>query len=469
MLGRTVWIGSLVLCLALAPSASAQLFEHSYAIVIGIDDYHSARFPKLKYAVKDAEAIAAYLRNQGYDKIITLYNQQATKQAILEAMQNSVAPRLKANDRVLVFFAGHGYTETLGGKDRGYIVPFDGATQSASYISMEELQNESSYMGNARHQLFIMDSCFGGLMADTRASLVDTGVPDYLGEVTKRYAREVISAGGPGQQVVDGGPKGHSFFVDYLLEALQDGLADLNRDGYITFDELSAYLIPRASNALQTPASGVLPGHGAGEYLFKVTNNNAKAAVNQDKVPAGATRGALPRQATDAGVDESMPSLGKDDAVKPTRPPAASSSSEADSILRSIGREPKGSAASSVDIENKYQLAAKAFTDKDWDTAFRSATEAAQAGHLGAMSLLGRLYYLGRGTPQNAGLAKDWYEKSAAGGFCGAMYMLGLYYNVGGNGFPQDSRLSQEWFRKGANSTPSDACASNCRKRLLAN
>ena len=447
--------------------AADEFFNHSYAIVIGIDNY-ARPLPKLSYAVKDAQAMAEFLRDQGY-KVITLYDQQATRQAIISALQNKVAPNLTKRDRVLFFFAGHGWTETLGGKDRGYIIPSDGSAQSASYISMDELTTQSDYMGEARHQIFIMDSCYGGLLANTRASMVDPNVPDYLRQITTRVARQVLTAGGKDQQVMDGGPNGHSYFVDYFLEAVRDGKADLDGDGYVTFYELSAYLTPRASNALQTPASGVLPGHGAGEYVFKVANNSAKAVVNQDKVPASATRDALPRQATDAGVDESMLSLGKNDAVQPTRPPAASSASESDSILRSIGREPKGSATSSVDIENKYQVAAKAFTDKDWDTAFRSATEAAQAGHLGAMSLLGRLYYLGRGTPQNAGLAKDWYEKSAAGGFCGAMYMLGLYYNVGGNGFPQDSRLSQEWFRKGANSTPSDACTSNCRKRLLAN
>jgi uncharacterized caspase-like protein len=199
---------------------------------------------------------------------------------------NSVARRLRTNDRVLVFFAGHGYTEILGGKDRGYIVPFDGGSQSASLISMDELENQSSYMENARHQLFIMDSCYGGLLSDTRESLVDPSVPNYLDEVSKRVARQVITAGGPLQQVLDVGPNGHSFFVDYLLEALQDGLADLNKDGYITFDELKQYLIPRASNHNQTPSVGVLPGHGAGEYLFKSPIGQPQFGQRQFRLPS---------------------------------------------------------------------------------------------------------------------------------------------------------------------------------------
>lgn len=288
-----LWLTVLTFSLMFAPTVQAQYFEHSYAIVIGINKYQSAHWAKLGYAVKDGQTIAAYLKNQGYDQIITLYDEQATKQAILSAMQNSLAPRLTTKDRVLVFFAGHGFTETLGGKNRGYIVPFDAGTQSVTFISMEELINQSSYMGDAHHQLFIMDSCFGGLLADTTRGTKIPKSPEYFDQVTKRVARQVLTAGGKDQEVQDSGPNGHSVFVHYLIEALQDGLADLDGDGYITFDELSAYLIPRASNAYQTPASGVLPGHGAGEYWFKVSRANvdARAPQGQAKMIPGQNRG----------------------------------------------------------------------------------------------------------------------------------------------------------------------------------
>lgn len=282
-----------------APHAHAAdpFFEKSYAVVIGIDHYPSQAWPQLRYGVKDAHAIEAYLNKQNYDEIISLYDQQATKQAIIAALQNHIAPKLKSKDRVLIFFAGHGFTETLGGKDRGYIVPYDGDTQSAGYISMDELETLSDYMGNARHQLFIMDSCYGGLLAVTRGSLVNPNIPDYLNNISGRVAREVITAGGKDQQVLDGGPNGHSYFVDYLLEALADGMADTNGDGYITFSELSSYLIPRASNRQQTPAFGVLSGHQAGEYLFR--SPTARVPLIAAGEPAsGPLRGAAPTSIT---------------------------------------------------------------------------------------------------------------------------------------------------------------------------
>jgi hypothetical protein len=98
---------------------------------------------------------------------------------------------------------------------------------------------------------------------------LNPGIPGYLEEVTRRPARQIITAGGKNQQVADGGPRGHSVFTGYLLEALEDSLGDLNGDGYITFSELNAYLVPRATSTLQTPAVGYLPAHGLGEFTFR--------------------------------------------------------------------------------------------------------------------------------------------------------------------------------------------------------
>src|SRR4051812_25175132 len=92
----------------------AQSFDNSYALVIGIDHYKQHHWKALSYAAKDAAAMGGFLSSQGY-QVTYLYNDNATKEHILEEMQNVIAPQLKPNDRILIFFAGHGYTEELGG------------------------------------------------------------------------------------------------------------------------------------------------------------------------------------------------------------------------------------------------------------------------------------------------------------------------------------------------------------------
>jgi len=256
-----------------------ELFSYArrYGLVIGIDRYPAERWQSLNYACKDAGSVARYLEQQGYDEVVSLYNEKATKQAILHTMQNDLAPRVAANDCVFVFFAGHGHTERLGGQDWGYIVPYDGGETSAGYISMEEIQSLSRKMGTAKHQLYVLDACYGGMLA-SRGSGVDPGIPDYVREITRRKARQVLTAGGKDQRVADGGPGGHSVFTGHMLEALKEGLADTNGDGYITFAELVGYVVPRATNPHQTPAASYLPGHGLGEFVFRVEKPGTEPA-----------------------------------------------------------------------------------------------------------------------------------------------------------------------------------------------
>ena len=278
------------------PGALEDALEYgkSYALVIGIDKYPaSRRFRDLEFARRDAEGVTAFLKQRAFDEVITLYDEQATKQAIIGAMQNTFAPRLKGSDRVFVFYAGHGHTELLGTKDWGYIVPHDGTDQSASYISMEELQTLSEKMGQARHQLFIMDACYGGLLG-TRSAPMDPSQPDYINQLMRRSARQVLTAGGADQEVLDGGPGGHSVFTGYLLEGVQKGLADLNGDGFIPFSELVTYLVPKATNRYQTPAYSNLPGHGLGEFVFRAPASRAEdktAADRRVEAPADSDSG----------------------------------------------------------------------------------------------------------------------------------------------------------------------------------
>ena len=81
--------------------------------MIGIDDY--AKWPKLRYAVNDAKAIRDLLIRRHQFKpenIFMLLDREATRENILSLLGDKLAnPALvKHDDRVFVFFAGHGAT-----------------------------------------------------------------------------------------------------------------------------------------------------------------------------------------------------------------------------------------------------------------------------------------------------------------------------------------------------------------------
>ncbi|MQP75133.1 polysaccharide deacetylase family protein [Stenotrophomonas sp. MYb238] len=248
-------------------------YEKSWAIVIGIDDY--AKWPKLEYASRDAQAIADTLTGQfGFpsSQVIVLKNREATRNNILAAFHDRLADgRTQKNDRVFVFFAGHGATRQLAsGRDLGYIIPVDSDPKefATDAIAMTDVQNIAESL-QAKHVLFVMDACYSGLGL-TRGGASSSS---FLRENARRTARQMLTAGGADQQVADSGPNGHSVFTWVLLQALS-GKGDLNGDGLITGTELAAYVAPAVSAvSRQTPAFGSLPGSQGGEFVFQVPDS----------------------------------------------------------------------------------------------------------------------------------------------------------------------------------------------------
>jgi peptidoglycan/xylan/chitin deacetylase (PgdA/CDA1 family)/uncharacterized caspase-like protein len=256
------------------PIAQAPLYRQSHAVIIGINAY--AKWPKLAYAANDAKAVRDLLVDKfGFasDHIKTLLDGQATRDAIMAALGDDLSDgkKIAHEDRVLVFFAGHGATRKLpSGKYQGYIIPVDAdATNFQSQaISMTNFQDISDAIP-AKHVLFVMDACYSGLALTRGAATSVVGDrQQYWQEITRRQARQMMTAGGADEQVADNGPGGHSIFTWTLLQGL-DGKADMDKDGAITATELFSYLAPSVSAlSRQTPAFGSLSGSEGGEFVF---------------------------------------------------------------------------------------------------------------------------------------------------------------------------------------------------------
>lgn len=255
-----------------------ELYKKSWAVVIGVNKYK--HWPKLDYAVSDASSIAEKLHSSfGFEKenIIELYDDKATRDNITEVLGYTLADpkKIGKDDRVFIFYAGHGATRQLpSGKNLGYLIPVDAEFDKyqTKSISMSML-NDFSALIPAKHVYFVMDSCYSGL-ALTRAGGGKHNY-NYLEHITNRTARQIITAGGADQEVSDGGPNNHSIFTWTLLQAL-DGKADTDNNGYITASEIGTYVSPVvASYAPQTPAFGNLLGSQGGDFVFSL-NNEAK-------------------------------------------------------------------------------------------------------------------------------------------------------------------------------------------------
>ena len=276
---RSTWhkhyIAAAVVCLvfqatAWMPSewAEASYYDKSYALIIGIDQYGSRAWPQLKCAVAGAAKVAALLRNRQF-QVRELYNWEASVDRITSEI-TGLADKLHKNDRVLIYYAGHGCTRIFGGQDFGYIVPYD-ASGKLRLISMDKIREWSAMMGAAKHQLFILDSCFGGQLGPklVRAGGTYSQGPSFLETLAKRQARHALTAGGRNQPVGDDYKDGLSLFTWHFCEALgPNARADRFHNGYITYLDLASYITQAASNSFQTPSAFTLPGDEGGQFLF---------------------------------------------------------------------------------------------------------------------------------------------------------------------------------------------------------
>ena len=229
------------------------LYENSHALVIGIGDYKYG-WDALPHALKDAEAMVDALIRRGF-KVRTIFNPTSRE---LNQTLASIAELGGSEDRLLVYFAGHGetLTDSSNGRrfDSGYLVPVDAPKSERDRsiflqkaISMEEIAGYAT-SSPVKHALFIFDCCFSGAILN-----IGWGTPEFGLESLFHPSRQFITAGGRDEEV-----PARSIFTYCLLQAL-DGDADLNGDGLMTTSELSVYLhdnVVQRSRDTQHPQYG---------------------------------------------------------------------------------------------------------------------------------------------------------------------------------------------------------------------
>jgi hypothetical protein len=196
-----------------------------------------------------------------------LLDGEATGAEIRKAYLRFTKEDIQLDDRIFVFFAGHGTTRSGMRGEVGYLAPVDANIDDVSTLIRWDDLTRNIELIHAKHILFIMDACYGGL-AVTRS--IHSGSARFLKDMLKRVSRQVLTAGKADEQVADaGGPiAGHSVFTGHLLQGL-DGAA-ATQDGVLTANSLMSYVYSKVSadaGSFQTPHFGHIDGDG--DFIFK--------------------------------------------------------------------------------------------------------------------------------------------------------------------------------------------------------
>lgn len=241
-------------------------YSSSRALIIGINEYQHVK--NLGYACNDASAVAETLgKNFGFpqENISVLKDSEATGGNIRSHLMK-FADRSDEDDRILIFFAGHGHTKTGKRGEVGFLIPFDGRLDDLSTLVRWDDLTRNADLFPAKHVLFVMDACYGGL---AHSRFVHPGTMRFMKDMLQRYCRQVLTAGKADEVVADsGGPRlGHSVFTGHFLDAL-DGAA-AGADGIVTANGVMAYVYDRVAKdrySRQTPHYGFLDGDG--DFIF---------------------------------------------------------------------------------------------------------------------------------------------------------------------------------------------------------
>ncbi len=92
----------------------------------------------------------------------------------------------------------------------------------------------------------------------------------------------------------------------------------------------------------------------------------------------------------------------------------------------------------SLSAEQLLTAGHRALENKDFETALRAFSQAAELGDLEAMIFVGVIHENGLGVSQDVSEAIRWYQAAAKQGFLPAQYRLGMMHE-NGVGFPRDA------------------------------
>ncbi|MBC8313944.1 MAG: caspase family protein [Bacteroidetes bacterium] len=257
--------------------ASTTLYNQSHALLIGVSTYN-AGLPPLPGVTTDINKVKAALEANGFN-VVTVMNPDNI--GLQEAFSSFIAKYGRdLNNRLLIYFAGHGYTDKMPyGNDIGYICPINAPDPNKNPSGFQEKAmpmrhiETFAYQIKSKHALFLFDACFSGTIFSTSRA-----IPEVISYKTKEPVRQFITSGSANETVPD-----KSIFRGQFIRAL-NGEADGNEDGFLTGTELGEFLqttVVNYSYGSQHPQYGKIrnPNLDKGDFVFVLNKSDAPVTI----------------------------------------------------------------------------------------------------------------------------------------------------------------------------------------------
>lgn len=195
-----------------------------WALVVGISKFDRSSL-NLKYAAKDAEDFKDFLINKCHfapDHILSLINERATRNNILEVLGDSWLPRVAIeSDLVVIFFSSHGSPSDMDVAGVNYLVTYDTNPEKlfTTGISIQNLANTIRERVKAKRVLIILDACHSG-GASSSKGLYRTGNVDAL-QIAQGTGHAVICSSTKSESSWESKNYQNGIFTHTLIESFQ--------------------------------------------------------------------------------------------------------------------------------------------------------------------------------------------------------------------------------------------------------
>ena len=238
-------------------------------IVVGVGRFRESGIPSIKYAARDAEAMAMYFKSIGGippDRIRTLVNSHALKHDLAEVLEEWLPQHVDPTTVVYISVTGRGVVEPTTGAVS--MIPFDGlATSRAGLYSLRRLQESLAALPIQRAVVMLdlsLEPLLGTEVKGTIAPLWEqegSGKEKIMWMIGNRAVQDTHTYD-PGR---------HGLFTYQLLRGL-GGDADLDKNGTILTGELCAYTKGQVSKMAREQYGNeqeplCLPGPGQGAIV----------------------------------------------------------------------------------------------------------------------------------------------------------------------------------------------------------
>jgi hypothetical protein len=234
-----------------------------YALVIGISDYESLE--DLPSAVRDGQAVTDILHDYGF-KVNTLFDQKATRERILDTL-NVLQKLLEPEDKLLIYYAGHGYVDSDG--QTAYWLPVDAQQENTTQWIIADTITASIKRIPASQILVVADSVYSGTLH--RSGQVDVHSEAsrrrYLAKMLEKPARVIITSGANQPVVMESNTE-----LSLFAQAFVTALTDIERDVFTSEELFLGYIQETvAGQSEQLPELQIIrnSGHQGGDFIFQ--------------------------------------------------------------------------------------------------------------------------------------------------------------------------------------------------------